>query len=83
MTMNHAHFEMLCALAASRQLTSAELAEFHEHSERCSSCRDRLAEMTQLGAWLFCAHAVSSRALGCQKTRYNASSREPTAKAFR
>lgn len=56
--MDHAYFEALCALAASGQLMSAESAELREHSEYCSSCRDQLAEMAQLGAHLFCAHAL-------------------------
>ena len=55
MTVKHSHFEVLCALAASRQLTSSELAELHAHSEGCSSCSDRLVEMEQVSAELFCA----------------------------
>lgn len=57
MTEDHANFEVLCALAASGQLTSTELAELHEHCERCLACRRRLAEMAQLSAQLFCALA--------------------------
>jgi hypothetical protein len=59
MTVNHAHFEVLCALAASGQLTNTELTELREHSERCSACSSRLVEMTQLSAQLFCAHALN------------------------
>jgi hypothetical protein len=59
MTVNHTHFEVLCALAASGQLTSVELAELHEHSDGCSFCSDRLVEMTQVSAELFCAHAAN------------------------
>ena len=59
MTVDHAHFDVMCALAASGQLTNSELAELHEHSEGCSSCCDRLVEMKHVSAELFCAHAVS------------------------
>ena len=59
MKVNHSHFEVLCALAASGQLTSSELAELHEHSESCSSCRDRLVEMTQVSAELFCVRILN------------------------
>lgn len=59
MTVNHTHFEVLCALAASGQVTSMELAELHEHSKYCSSCSNRLIEMTQLSAQLFSAHALN------------------------
>ena len=59
MTADHAHFDVMCALAASGQLTNSELAELHEHSEGCSSCCDRLVEMKHVSAELFCAHALS------------------------
>jgi hypothetical protein len=59
MTVNHSHFEVLCALAASGQLTSSELAELHEHSGGCSFCSDRLDEMTQVSAGLFCARILN------------------------
>jgi hypothetical protein len=59
MTVNHSHFEVLCALAASGQLTSSELAELHEHAEVCPSCSDRLVEMTQVSAELFCVRILN------------------------
>jgi hypothetical protein len=59
MMADHTQFEVLCALAASGQLTSSELAELHAHSQNCSSCSERVLEMTQISAQLFCAHAVN------------------------
>ncbi len=59
MTLNHAHFEMLCALAASGQLTETELAQLQAHSANCPACSDRLSELSQLGAQLFCTHALA------------------------
>jgi hypothetical protein len=56
MTANHTHFESLCALAASGQLTKVELAELHEHSEECPICSDQITELAQVSAGLFCAH---------------------------
>jgi hypothetical protein len=59
MTAKHAEYEVLCALAASGQLTGSELAELYAHSQTCPSCNDRLLEIAQVSAQLFCAHAMS------------------------
>jgi hypothetical protein len=59
MNTNHSHFELLCALAGSVQLTSTEMTELQEHSERCLSCRSRLVEINQLSVDIFCTHALS------------------------
>jgi hypothetical protein len=57
MNTSHRYFEVLCALAASGQLTQAEHAELRDHSCQCGLCRDRLAEMHQLRLHLFLAQA--------------------------
>ena len=59
MTANHIHFEVLCALATSGQLTQTELAELREHAGTCGSCGRRIAELTELGAHMLLAHAMS------------------------
>jgi hypothetical protein len=59
MTANHIHFELWCALAASGQLTQTELAELREHAITCGACGRRIAELTELGAHLLLAHAMT------------------------
>lgn len=59
MTTNHVDFEVLCALAASGNLTSTERAELNEHAEHCVHCQNRLVEMRQLGTRLFLAHELN------------------------
>jgi hypothetical protein len=56
-TFDHGHFEILCALGASGQLTRQEFDELREHSRFCASCSRRLVEMTQLGADIFFSDA--------------------------
>jgi hypothetical protein len=60
MTTNHVYFEVMCALAASGQLTKTEHVELREHSEHCVLCRDRLVEMRRLGFQLFLARAFKT-----------------------
>lgn len=57
MTEDHGYFEVLCALAASGQLTRSEAAELHEHTRHCEACRSRITEWNVLGAQLWVAHA--------------------------
>ncbi len=57
MTEDHGYFEVLCALAASGQLTRSEAAELREHARQCESCRSRITEWNVLGAQLWAAHA--------------------------
>jgi hypothetical protein len=61
MTSNHNYFECLCALAAGDELTGPELAELHEHSLECASCRNRILELTQINACLLLSHAFNHR----------------------
>ena len=59
MTENHIHFEVLCALATSGQLTQTELADLREHARTCRPCSKRIAELTELGAHLLLARAMT------------------------
>ena len=45
---SHEHFEELCALAASGQLSSAEFAELQAHLNQCDACRTTSAEFVQV-----------------------------------
>jgi hypothetical protein len=57
MTTNHADFELLCVLASSGDLESAERAQLRAHLEECVSCRERLLEMRELSEHLVVAQA--------------------------
>jgi hypothetical protein len=61
MTSNHNYFESLCAFAVSDELTGPELAELHQHSLQCVSCRNRIHEMTKIDACLFLSRAFTRR----------------------
>ena len=60
MTTNHVDFEVLCALAASGDLTKAERARLSDHVQQCVLCHNRLLEMRQLGIRLFLAQALKT-----------------------
>jgi hypothetical protein len=60
MTTNHVDFEVLCALAASGDLTKAERARLSDHVQQCVLCHNRLSDMRQLGIQLFLAQALKS-----------------------
>ena len=60
MTTNHVDFEVLCALAASGDLSKAERARLSDHVQQCVLCHNRLLEMRQLGIQLFLAHALKT-----------------------
>jgi hypothetical protein len=73
MTEKHGYFEMLCALAASGQLTRSEAAELREHAPHCDACRSRNTEWNLLGAQLWVAHAwkdQNARLPGGMKERF-------------
>jgi hypothetical protein len=67
MNTSHSHFEVLCALAGSGQLTDTEMVELREHSEHCLSCSSRLVEINQLSLHIFCAHALRQPVTGVPK----------------
>jgi hypothetical protein len=48
MSTSHADFEVLCALAASGDLTKTEHAALREHLKNCIACQSRLVEMRRL-----------------------------------
>lgn len=49
---DHEQYEILCALAATGQLTAAEGVSFGEHLLDCRDCRDRLHDLTSVGMQL-------------------------------
>jgi hypothetical protein len=48
----HEQYEILCALAATGQLTAPERLTFDEHFLHCRDCRDRLHDLTSVGMQL-------------------------------
>jgi hypothetical protein len=61
MTSNHNHFEFLCALAASDELTGPELVELRKHALQCVSCKNRIREMTRINACLLASSTFTRR----------------------
>jgi hypothetical protein len=61
MTSNHHYFESLCALVISDELTGLELAELHQHSLQCVSCRNRIHEMAKIDVCLLLSPAFTHR----------------------
>jgi hypothetical protein len=61
MISNHKYFESLCSLSISNELSGQELAELHQHSLDCVSCRNRIHEMTRVDACMFLSHAFTGR----------------------
>jgi hypothetical protein len=57
MTASHKHFEFLCLLAASEELTEGETVALRDHARACVSCRARILETTQLTSHLLLARA--------------------------
>jgi hypothetical protein len=58
MSTGHDDFEVLCALAASGDLTKAEHAALREHLENCIACQSRLVEMRRLAVPLLFAQQL-------------------------
>lgn len=58
MIADHTKFEELCALEASRQLSVTESSELRDHCAQCSTCNERLAELTRLSARLFSEYVI-------------------------
>jgi anti-sigma factor RsiW len=46
----HEHFEELCALAASGQISPAEWHRLREHLDACSLCAETLGDFGRIGA---------------------------------
>jgi len=55
MTRRHIHFEFLCALAPSGQLSPQEQAELRNHAQHCPECAHRLAELVDLDGQILLA----------------------------
>ena len=55
MIRRHIHFELLCALAPTGQLSPQEQAELRDHAHNCAKCALRLVELIDLGGELLLA----------------------------
>jgi hypothetical protein len=60
MSRSHDDFEVLCALAASGDLTMAEYADLREHLRDCLSCQGCLLEMRRLAIPLLFAQQLKT-----------------------
>jgi hypothetical protein len=60
MSTSHDDFEVLCALAASGDLTKTEHAALREHLENCIACQSRLVEMRRLAIPLMFAQQLKT-----------------------
>jgi hypothetical protein len=60
MSTCHDDFQVLCALAASGDLTKTEHAALREHLKNCISCQSRLVEMRGLAAPLLLAQELKT-----------------------
>ncbi len=60
MSTSHDDFEVLCALAASGDLTNAEHTALREHLKNCIACQSRLAEMRRLAIPLLFAQQLKT-----------------------
>jgi hypothetical protein len=60
MSRSHDDFEVLCALAASGDLTKTEHAALREHLKNCIACQSRLVEMRRLAIPLLFAQQLKT-----------------------
>jgi hypothetical protein len=60
MSAGHGEFEILCALAASGDLTKAEHAALREHLRHCLSCQNYFIEMRRLAIPLLLAQQLKA-----------------------
>ena len=60
MSAGHDEFEVLCALAASGDLTKTEHAALREHLRDCLSCQNYLIEMRRLAIPLLLAQRLKT-----------------------
>jgi len=58
MTNEHGHYEQLCGLAATGQLSAEEEVTLRRHMEGCRDCLDAIVELSVIGAELFTQSAV-------------------------
>jgi anti-sigma factor RsiW len=64
MSRGHKFYEMQSALAATGQLTDAELAELEQHAEACVACRQYISDMAEMSREFFLLHAGRIKAKG-------------------
>jgi len=57
MVRDHKFYEMQSALAATGQLTEAELTELEQHAATCASCRECIADMAEMSREFFLMQA--------------------------
>jgi anti-sigma factor RsiW len=57
MIRDHKFYEMQSAMAATGQLTDAELMELEQHAATCASCRDCIVDMAEVSREFFLAQA--------------------------
>jgi hypothetical protein len=60
----HAHYEELCAVAASGQASESELADLRAHLEGCPSCRALAYDFTEISAQAL--SALAAKRLKCE-----------------
>ncbi len=60
MIAGHDDFEVLCALAATGDLTKAEHAALREHLKKCFACQSRLIEMRRIAIPLLLAQQLKT-----------------------
>jgi hypothetical protein len=64
MIRDHKFYEMQSALAATGQLTDAELTELEQHATTCASCRECIADMAEMSREFFLMQAGRMKSKG-------------------
>ena len=64
MIRDHKFYEMQSALAATGQLTNAELTELEQHATNCASCRVCIADMAEMSREFFLMQAGRMKSKG-------------------
>ena len=64
MIHDHKFYEMQSAMAATGQLTDAELTELEQHATSCASCRECIADMAEMSREFFLMQAVRMKSKG-------------------
>jgi hypothetical protein len=64
MIRDHKFYEMQSALAATGQLTDAELTDLEQHATTCASCRECIADMAEMSREFFLMQAGRMKSKG-------------------
>jgi hypothetical protein len=64
MIRDHKFYEMQSALAATGQLTDAELTELEQHATTCASCHECIADMAEMSREFFLMQAMRMKSKG-------------------